>query len=63
MILYIDKGLPVVHMKFVSLDMNEVIFFTHVDSCAVMNVGNLQLHQWIINTNPDIAGSYIQFDY
>ena len=27
-----------------------------------MNVENLKLHQWIINTNPDIVDIYIQFD-
>ena len=42
-------------MIFVTSDTNEVTFFTHVNSCAGMNVGNLKIHQWIINTNPDIV--------
>ena len=27
-----------------------------------MNVGNIQLYQWIINTNPGIVERYIQFN-
>ena len=38
----------------------EATFFTHVDSCVGINVGNIQLHQWIITINPDIVESYIQ---
>ena len=40
---------------------NEATFCTHVYSFAVMSVENLKLQQWIIRTNPDIVGSYIQF--
>ena len=58
----IDNGLPAIHMQFGTSDTNEATFFTHVDSCAVMNIVNLKLHQWIITTNPDIVEGYIQFD-
>ena len=58
----IKKGLTTIHIRFVTSDTNEATFFTHVDSCAGMNVGNLKLHQWIITTNPYIVEIYIQFD-
>ena len=63
MILYIDNGLPEIHMIFGTSDKNEATFYTHVDSCAGMNVGNIGLHQWIITKNPYIVDSYIKFDY
>ena len=49
-------------MRFSTFDTNEATLYTHVDSYAVMNVGNLKLHQCIITTNPDIVESYITFD-
>ena len=58
----IDNGLSAIHMRFGNSYTNEAIFCTRVNSCAVMNVGNLRLHKWIITTNPDIVESYIQFD-
>ena len=58
----IDNGLPTIHMRFGTSDTNEATFFTHVDSCAGMNVGDLKLHQWIIINNSDIVESYIKFD-
>ena len=58
----IDNGLPAIHMQFGTSDTNEATFFTHVDSCAVMNIVNLKLHQWIITTNPDIVEIQIKFD-
>ena len=62
MILDLDNGLPTIHMKFGTLDLNGETFFTYVDSCAGMNVVNIQLHQCIITNNPDILESYIQFN-
>ena len=59
----IDNGLLEIHIRFVTSDTNEATFFTRVNSCVGMNVGNPKLHQWIITTNPDIVESYIQFDY
>ena len=58
----IDNGLTKIHTRFGTSDTNEATFFTHVESCAGMNVGNLKTHQWIITTNPDIMESYIKFD-
>ena len=62
MILDLDNGLPTIHMKFGTLDLNGETFFTYVNSCAGMNVVNIQLHQCIITTNSDILESYIQFN-
>ena len=45
MSLDLDNGLPRIHMIFVTSDTNEATFFTHVDSCAGINVENIQLHQ------------------
>ena len=58
----LDNRLPAVHMKFFTSDTNEVTFCMHVDSCEGFNVRNLQLHQWIITTNPYIVESYIELD-
>ena len=49
-------------MIFGTSDTNEEKLCNHVDSCAVMNVGNIKLHQWIITINPDIVDIYIKFD-
>ena len=58
----INNGSPTIHMRFGSSDTNEATFSTQDDSCTGMNVGNIKLYQWIINTNTDIVESYIQFD-
>ena len=58
----INNGLLAIHMIFCTSDTNEATFYTLVDSCAGMNVVNIQLRQCIITTNPDIVESYIQFD-
>ena len=47
-------------MRFGTSDTNEATFYTHVYSYAVMNVGNLKLHQCIITTNPDIVESHTE---
>ena len=44
-------------------DKNGASFCTHENSCAVINVGNLRHHQWIITTNLYIVESCIKFDY
>ena len=51
----LDNGLPTIHMRLGTSDTNEETFFTHFDSCAGMNIGNLKLYQWIITTNPDLV--------
>ena len=58
----LDNSLPTIPLQFKTSDADKIIFFTHADSCAAMNVGNLELHQWIIATKPEIIHSYIQFD-
>ena len=62
MILDLDNDIPTINMKFATLDMNGETFFMYVNSCAGMNVVNIQLHQCIITNNPDIMESYIQFN-
>ena len=62
MSLYLDNGLPEIHMIIRTSNTNQITFFTCVDSCAGMNVGNIILHQWSITTNPDSAERCIQFD-
>ena len=61
MLLDLDSGLPTIHMRFGNSDTNVANCFTHVDSFAGMNVGNLKLHQWIIITNTYISERYIKF--
>ena len=58
----IDNGLPAIYMIFSTSDTNELIFCTYIDSCEVMNVGSIRIHQLIITTNTYIVESYIQFD-
>ena len=56
-----DNGLPAMHIIFGTSNKNKATCCTHVDFCAVFNVVNFKLHQWIITTNPDIVESYNQF--
>ena len=37
-------------------------FLALVNSCATMNIGNLEIHQWIINKSPEIIADYIEYD-
>ncbi|GFH59514.1 predicted protein [Chaetoceros tenuissimus] len=34
----------------------------HMDSCAALSVGSLKVHQYIMQTHPDVVHEYIQFD-
>ncbi|GFH48490.1 predicted protein [Chaetoceros tenuissimus] len=34
----------------------------HTDSCAALSVGSLRVHQYIMQTHPDVVHEYIQFD-
>lgn len=58
----VDNGLPGVEMRLGTTDDTEVTFICHVDTCAAMSTGNLQLHEWIMTTYPDIVAEYIQYD-
>ena len=37
-------------------------FLALVDSCAAMNIGNLEIHQWIITKFPEIVAEYIEYN-
>ena len=58
----IDNGLPAVAMRFGISDEKEMSFNVHLDSCAGLNIGNLDVHKWVITTYPYIVKHYIQFD-
>ena len=58
----LDKRLSVIHMRFSTSDKNEVICFTHINFCAVKNVGSIKLHQLIITTNQDIVERFLKFN-
>ena len=45
MSLYIDNGLPCIELWFDNNEENTVGFICHVDTCAVMNTGNLEVHK------------------
>ena len=58
----IDNGLPAVAMRFGISDEKEMSFNVHLYSCAGLNIGNLDVHKWVITTYPYIVKNYIQFD-
>ena len=58
----IENSLPVVAMRFGISDEKEMSFNVHLDSCAGLNIGNIDVHKWIITTYPFIVKNYIQFD-
>ena len=58
----IDNGLPAVAMRFGISDEKEMNFNVHLDSCAGLNIGNLDVHKWVITTYPYIVKHYIQFE-
>ena len=37
-------------------------FLALVDSCAAMNISNLEIHQWIITKFPEIVADHISYD-
>ena len=59
---YVDNRLPGIEMRLGTTDDTEVTFICHVDTCAAMSTGNLQLHKWIMTTYPEIVAEYIQYD-
>ena len=58
----VDNGLPGIEMRFGRTDDTEVTFICHVDTCAAMSTGNLQVHEWIMTTYPEIVAEYIQYN-
>ena len=57
----IDNGLPDVAMRFNVSDEKETSFNVHTDSCAGLNIGNLNVHKWVITTYPYIVNNYMDF--
>ena len=49
-------------MRFGISDEKEMSINVHLDSCAGLNVGNLDVHKWVITTYPYIVKKNIQFD-
>ena len=37
-------------------------FNAYLDLCVGLNIGNLDIHKWVITTYPYIVKNYIQFD-
>ena len=62
MSLDVDNGFPGTKMILGTTDDTEVTFIFHVDTCAAMSTGNLQLHEWIMTTYSEIVAEYIQYD-
>ena len=58
----VDNGLPGIEMRLGTTDDTEVTFICHVDTCAAMSTGNLQIHEWIMTTYPEIVAEYIRYD-
>ena len=58
----VDNGLPGVEMWFGRNKSSEGGMFCHLDSCAVINTGNLHVHKWLITTYLHLVIEYIQYD-
>ena len=57
-----DNGFPGIELWFGKCERSEVGLMCHLDSCAVMNTGNMYVHQWLMTTHPLIVAEYIQYD-
>ena len=57
----VDNGLPGIKMRFGKTEDTKVTLICNVDTCAAMSTGNLQLHEWIMTTYPEIVAEYIQY--
>ena len=58
----VDNNIPSINIRFGSTqNHSKVMFVSHIDSCAAMNVGNLKIHQWVITIHPEIFSPYIQY--
>ena len=63
--LALDNNLPGITIKIVNIHNSPSScqnFLALVDSCAAMNIGNLEVHQWIINKSPETVVEYIKYD-
>ena len=58
----IDNGVPAIAVRFGISEQKEMIFNVHLDSCAGLNIGNLNVHKWVITTYPCIVKNYMEFD-
>ena len=58
----IDNNLPAFAIQFGISDEKEMSFNVYLDLCAGLNIGNLDVHKWVITTYPYIVKNYIQFD-
>ena len=58
----VDNGLSGVELWFGCEASSEIGLLCHLDSCAVMNTGTLQVHQWLMTAHPHWVVEYIQYD-
>ena len=58
----IDNGLPTVALRFGVSNEKETSFNVHIDACAGLNIGNLNVRKWVIVTYPYIVKNYMEFD-
>ena len=54
--------MPAIAVRFGISEQKEMIFNVHLDSCAELNIGNLNVHKWVITTYPCIVKNYREFD-
>ncbi len=62
----IDNGLPSISLRLgqcntLTPNATQAIFSAHVDTCASMNTGNLDTHQWVMSMHPEIVAEYIEY--
>ena len=43
----IDNGIPVIKVRFVKYDENDIYFLFNIDKFVAMSTSNLILYQWI----------------
>ena len=58
--LEVDNGLPGVELWFGLKELSEIGILYHLDSCVVLNTGNLHVRQWLITTYPHLVAKYIK---
>ena len=57
-----SSELLTINHQFRTHNKNETSFLCHIENYAVMNTGNLHLHEWVVTNNPDLVESYLEFD-
>ena len=60
--LAVSNGLPDAKFRLLDSNDNKVLCRFHLYSCAIINSGNLLVHQWLMKKYPEIVHSYEQLD-